>query len=279
MIKLGLDDRRESTEAASASNVALQLNHALLVAGRILRVGLKLPAQELVGVVGLELGIKDAEPLSILGHLVPVTLHVLQIRGKVCKAALKHLAVQLSSHDGLEVNVFGPGLARLSKHKVSGPFHSTEESADFLWVLLNEGLVANVEDGAETAAAQFGEFINAEHLDVCLGATLLVEPLLELNHLNILQANTSVNFAGDDGLGNVHSAANGSIVFRSETIVGGEFVDLDLAKLAHVADTLALEGAKVGGDARLLEIDDASEWLVKQAANGDDREATGLGLE
>jgi hypothetical protein len=61
--------------------------------------------------------------------------------------------------------------------------------------------------------------------------------------------------------------------------VGGEFVNLDLAKLAHVANSLALEGAEVSGDARLLEIDDASEWLIKQAANGGDREATGFGLE
>lgn len=279
MIRLGLDGRRESTEAASTGNVALQLNHALLVASRILRVGLKLPAEELVGVVGLELGIKDAEPLSVLGHLVPVTLHVLQVGGKVCKAALKHFAVQLRSHDGLEVNVFGPGLARLSKHKVSGLFHSTEESADFLRVLLDEGLVANVEDGAETAAAQLGEFINAEHLDICLGAALLVEPFLELDHLNVLKANTGVNFTGDDGLGDVHSAADGSIVLWSEAVVGGEFVNLDLAKLAHVANSLALEGAEVSGDARLLEIDDASEWLIKQAANGGDREATGFGLE
>lgn len=279
MIQLCFDGNWESTETASASNVALQLDHALLIAGRILRVGLKLPAEELVGVVGLELGIKDAEPLSILGHLVPVTLHVLQVLGEVGEATLKHLSVQLSSHDGLEVNVLCPGLVRLSKHKVSGLFDSTEESTDFLWVLLNERLVANVQDGAEAAATQFSELIDAEHLDVCLGAALLVEPFLELNHLNILQANASVNFAGDDGLGNVHSTANGGIVLWSEAIVRGQFVNLDFAKLAHVANPLALEGAEVSGDARLLEVNDTGEWFVKQAADGDDREATGLGLE
>jgi hypothetical protein len=279
LARLGLDGEWESTEAASTGNITLQFNHALLVAGGIFRVSLKLPAKELVGVVGLELGIKDAESLSIPGHLVPVTLHILQILREVREAALKHLSVQLRSHNGLEVDVFGPGLVRLGKHKVSGLFHGTEESADLLRVLLDEGLVANVKDGAEAAAAQFSEFINAEHLDVCLGAALFVEPFLELNHLNILKANASVNLAGDDGLGHVHSAADGSIVLRSEAIVGGEFVNLDFAKLAHVANALALEGAEVGGDARLLEINDTSEWFIKKAANRDDREATGLGLE
>jgi hypothetical protein len=54
---------------------------------------------------------------------------------------------------------------------------------------------------------------------------------------------------------------------------------LDLAELAHVANTLPLEGAEVSGDARLLEINDAGKWLIKQAADGEDWEVTSLGLK
>lgn len=57
-----------------------------------------------------------------------------------------------------------------------------------------------------------------------------------------------------------------------------ELIDLNLAKLADVADTLALEGPKVGGDSGILEVDDAGEGFVQKAANREDREVTGFGL-
>lgn len=57
-----------------------------------------------------------------------------------------------------------------------------------------------------------------------------------------------------------------------------ELVDLDLAKLADVADALALERAEVSGDARVLQVDNAGEGLVEKAADGDDREVASLGL-
>jgi hypothetical protein len=53
---------------------------------------------------------------------------------------------------------------------------------------------------------------------------------------------------------------------------------LDLAELAHVADALALERAEVGRDAGGLEVDDAREGLVQEAADGQDREVAGFGL-
>jgi len=60
--------------------------------------------------------------------------------------------------------------------------------------------------------------------------------------------------------------------------VRGELVDLDLAKLAYVADTFALEGAEVARDAGLFEIDYAGEGFVQEAANGEDGEIASLGL-
>jgi len=61
--------------------------------------------------------------------------------------------------------------------------------------------------------------------------------------------------------------------------VRGEFVDLDLAKLADVANALALEGAEVGGDARVFEVDNTSEGFVKKTADGLDGEVSSLGGE
>jgi hypothetical protein len=60
--------------------------------------------------------------------------------------------------------------------------------------------------------------------------------------------------------------------------VRSEFVDLDLAELTDVADALALEGAEVGGDSRVLEVDDTGEGLVEEAADGEDGEVAGFGL-
>lgn len=50
-----------------------------------------------------------------------------------------------------------------------------------------------------------------------------------------------------------------------------------LAKLANIANTLTLEGAEVGGDARVLQVDDTGERLVKKGPNGQDREVAGFG--
>jgi hypothetical protein len=53
---------------------------------------------------------------------------------------------------------------------------------------------------------------------------------------------------------------------------------LDLAKLADVTDSLALERAKVGCNSGFLEVDDAREGFVEKAADGKDREVASLGL-
>lgn len=265
-------------EAAAAGNIALEFNHALLVASRVGRVGLETPAEEIVGVVGLEVGAQNAKSLTILGDLVPVALDILQVLGEVGVAALKDLPVELGVHDGLEVDVLLPGLVGVGENKVRGLLDGSHEGADLVRVLRNELFVSNVEDGAEAAAAELGQLVDAEHLDVRLVAALAGKPLLQLDHLDVLQANSGVNVAVDDGLGDVHAAANGGVVGGSEAVVRGELVDLDLAKLAYVADSLALERAEVGCDARVLEVDNTSEGLVQKTSDGEHGEVASLGL-
>jgi hypothetical protein len=61
--------------------------------------------------------------------------------------------------------------------------------------------------------------------------------------------------------------------------VGSEFVELNLSEFADVADLLALEGFEVSGDAGGGQVDNTSEGLVEERANGINRESTGGGGE
>lgn len=57
-----------------------------------------------------------------------------------------------------------------------------------------------------------------------------------------------------------------------------ELIDLDLTKLADIANAFALESVEVGCDAGLFEVDNASEGLVEKGANGLDWKVAGFGL-
>ena len=83
-----------------------------------------------------------------------------------------------------------------------------------------------------------------------------------------LEADAGVDLAVLDGLGDVHAAADGGVVRGGHSVMRSQFVDLNLAELADVTDALALEGAEVGGDARVLEVHDSGEWLVEETADG-----------
>jgi hypothetical protein len=54
------------------------------------------------------------------------------------------------------------------------------------------------------------------------------EPFFQFDHLHVLEADAGVDFAVDDGAGDVHAAADGGVVGWRHAVVGGEFVDLDL---------------------------------------------------
>jgi hypothetical protein len=51
-----------------------------------------------------------------------------------------------------------------------------------------------------------------------------------------------------------------------------------LPELADIADAFSLEGAEVGRDARVLQVDDAGEGLVEERADRENREVAGFGL-
>jgi hypothetical protein len=259
-------------------NVALQLCHALLITERVLRLPTQGPLEIFVSVVGLKVGAQDTKPLPVLGDLLPVALDILEVLGEVRKAPFKDLAVELRAHHGLEVDVLEPGLLGLLEHKVGGALDGAQEGADLVRVLSDKPVVADVQDGAEAAAAQLGELVDAQHLHVRLGAALRGEPLLELDHLHVLQADAGIDLALDDSLGHVHAAADRGVVVGRHPVVGGQLVDLDLAEFADVADSLALEGLEVGGDPGRLEVDDTREGLIKKTADGRDWKATGFGL-
>jgi hypothetical protein len=58
----------------------------------------------------------------------------------------------------------------------------------------------------------------------------------------------------------------------------GRRVRAYLSKLADIADAFALEGAEVGRDAGVFQVDDAGEGLVEERADGEDWEVAGFGL-
>lgn len=238
----------------------------------------KRPLEELVGVVGDEGVVENAEPLAVAGDFGPVPLDVLQVVGQVREAALEDLTVQGRVEHGLEVDKGLPRLLGLLQHKVRGALDGTHERAHALRVLRDELVVADVQDRAEAAAAQLGQLVDAQHLHVRLGPSLFLEPFFQLYHLYVLEADACVDLAALDGFGHVHPTSHCGIVRWRHAVVRGQLVDLDLAKLADIADAFALERAEVRGDAGRLEIHHAGEGFVEQAADGRDGEVAGFGL-
>ncbi|KAB8343171.1 hypothetical protein FH972_022761 [Carpinus fangiana] len=217
--------------------------------------------------------------------LGPVACHILQVLGEVGKGAFEDLAVQRSAHDWLEIDKVLVRLVRGAQDVVGGLFDRTHKFCDFVGVFRDETLVRNVQDAAEawrytvrldipvneecklTAAAEFSKLVNAEHLNIVLGASLSLEPFGQLDHLDILKPDAGVDLALDDGFGDIHATSDGSIVAWRHAIVRSELVDLDLAELADVTDAFTLESVEVRGDSAVLQVYDTREGLVEQRSN------------
>lgn len=268
----------KSLETTPGPDVALQLRHPLLVTGRIGRLLSERPLEELVGVVWHEVGVQHAQSLSIVGHFGPVSLDVLQVVGQVREAALEDLTVHGCVQHGFEVDEQRPRFLGVLKHKVGGAFDGTHERADLVGVLCDERIVADVQDGAEAAAAEFGQLVDAQHLHIRLWAALRLKPFLELDHLHVLESNPGIDLAADDGFRHVHPAPHRRVVRGRHAIVRGQLVNLDLSKLADIADTFTLQCAEVGCDSGGLKVDHASEGLIEETSNGGDGEVAGFGL-
>jgi hypothetical protein len=215
-------------EATKPSDFLLQSHHLLLVGSRIRLVLFQSPLKELVRVVRLKAVLQHAKSLAVVGDFGPIAFHILQILREVRETALEDLTVQRGAHDRFEIDVLSPSLLGLSEHKVRRFLDGAHERADFARVLRDEVLIADVEHAAEAAAAQLGELVDAEHLDIGLGAVLVGEPLFELDHLHILEPDAGVDVFVDDGFGDVHAAADGGVVRGRHAVVRGELVDLDL---------------------------------------------------
>jgi hypothetical protein len=271
--------RLKTHKATVLLDSLLQGNHPLLVTSGVLRVLLEAPSQVLVGVVGSEALIQYTKPLAVTRNLLPVTLDILKVGAEVCEATLEDLAVCRRVHGRLEVAELLPCLVWLSEHKIRSALARTHECANLLGVLLDEGVVADVEDAAEAAAAELSELIDTQHLDFIAVAALGHKPLLELNHLYVLESDTGVDLAGDDAACDVHANTNGRVVLRRHAVVRSQLVKLDLSELANVADLLSLERGKVGCDAGGGQVNDTSEGLVEEGADGLDWEITSGGSE
>ena len=292
---LGARGHLQTLEATLASNLLLQFRHTLLITQRVGRILVQGPGEVLVGVVRLEVGVKDTQTLSIVGNLSPVTADVLQVTAEVSERPLEDLTVDRGAHDGLHVNVFFESGCRLREDVVGCTLDSAHELVNLLGIGGQEGIVGNVEDRAEAAAAKLGELVDTQHLNVVTGTVLGCQPLGQFDHLHILQTDAGINITTDDGLGNVHAATDGGVVVRSHAVVLGELVDLNLeyinlsssnntvsdtylSELSDVANLLALQGAEVLGDSAVLEVHYTGERLIKKRANRGDREVTSLGL-
>lgn len=79
----------------------------------------------------------------------------------------------------------------------------------------------NVENGTKATAPQFGELVDTEHLHVVSWTVLAGEPLFQLHHLHVLEANAGIDGAFNYGFGDVHAAADGGVVSWGHAIVFG----------------------------------------------------------
>jgi hypothetical protein len=210
----------KSLEATLASNLLLQSDHPLLIASGVSRVTFQFPLQELVGIVGLEVLIQDTKTLSILGDLLPVTLDILEVLGEVCVRPFKYLGVDCGVRLGLDVDISLVCFGGRCEDMIGSTLDGSHELADLLRVLGHECVVyywrisesvaycirnkqrghTNVQDGAEAAAAQLSKLIDSEHLNIRARTSLSSKPFFQLNHLNILKTNASMDATFDDGL-------------------------------------------------------------------------------
>lgn len=260
-------------------NTLLQFHHPLLITSGILRIGVELPLKEFIGVVGSVVFRQNAKSLAIVCDFVPVTGYILHILAEVGETALEDFTVEGSAHGWFEIDVFLVSLSGGSEDVVCSFLAGAEESADFVWVVGDEGFIADIQDGAEAAAAQLGEFVDAQHLNIITRTVVVGEPFGEFDHLDVLETDAGVDVAFDDGFGDVHAAAHGGVVGGFHAVVGSQLVNLDLAEFADITDALTHEGAEVGGDAGGLEVHDTGEGLVEKGSDGLDGKAASFASE
>ena len=131
-------------------------------------------------------------------------------------------------------------------HKVSGLLDGSHERGDLLRLLGEELLVRDDDCGsqsvkknqvmgqgnvrrtnrAEAATSQFGENVDTEHSNVGSRSALFFAIFLELNALNVLQSDSSIDRTVDNSTANVHTNSNGCVIGWDHSVPFREFVDL-----------------------------------------------------
>lgn len=102
--------------AASTCNFMLELSHSLLVLGRVRRLLNKFPLQELIGIIGLETSLEDAQAFPISRDLLPIALDVLEVLREIGVRSLEDLSVDRIGHLWFDIDVGRVGLLWLAEN-------------------------------------------------------------------------------------------------------------------------------------------------------------------
>lgn len=157
----------------------------------------------------------------------------------------------------------------------------------------------NSNSRAEAATPKSGELIDPEHLDVFDRATVRLAPFFQFDSLNVLESDTcreqreseyklrfgsgcvigltSVDRTIENGISDLHAAAHrdiiGSSILLEEFVPLEKFVDLNLAKVSDVPNSLTSKRSKVRSDGSSLtretsfEVNDAGDWFIHQSTD------------
>ena len=109
-----------------------------LVGVRVDSLGLDLPLDELVRVVGNKVvgsGSEDLESVAVSDDLGPISLNVLQVLGHVHERSLENLVLKRSVHRLVGSSKLLPSSSRLSVHVVGSLLDSSHESGALFGVL------------------------------------------------------------------------------------------------------------------------------------------------
>ena len=127
--------------APTTRHFMLELSHSLLVLGRVPGLLNKLPLQELVGIVGLETGLENAEPFAVSRDFLPIALDILEVLREIGVGTLEDLPIDDIGHLWLDADVRRVGLLRLAEDVLRRLLDCSHETPNFLGVLGNESIV------------------------------------------------------------------------------------------------------------------------------------------
>ena len=147
----------------------------------------------------VKVGLENLKVLAEVADLGPVTLHIQEIARKIRQRALEDLGVQgrVETRVGAAHDV--PGLVRVLDRQIHRAPKSAHEALDLGDVILVVLVGGHKLDGAEAAATEAIKLVDAEH------AHRFSAQLLELDPLEIGEANARVDLATHDSVSHIHA--------------------------------------------------------------------------